>query len=152
MDRAYLLQTKRPSIQEMGISIFRTAIFEEKLLQKKIIDGFCDLIGLDRAGQLSGQTLSQNAATLFHDLGVYTNTVEPRLLQVAQDYIMNWADAAAKSMPLADYARSSMNLMESELKRCETLGLDLSTRRDLEALLEHQLVQRQQAILCKSSQ
>jgi hypothetical protein len=149
MDRAYLLQAKRPSIQEMGISIFRRAIFEDKQLQKKTIDGFCDLIGSDRAGQLTTQTLSKDAVNLFHDLAVYINFVEPRLLKLAQDFVMQWADNAAETMTLADYARSSMELMESELKRCKTLGFDVSTRRDLEALLEHQLVQRQQGILCK---
>jgi cullin 4 len=149
MDRAYLLQAKRPSIQELGIIIFRHAVFEDEQLQPKIIDGFCNLITSDRAGRLYGQALSKNAVTLFHDLAVYINIVEPRLLRLAQDYIMDWADNAAKTMTLADYAHLSMDLMDSELNRCKILGLDLSTRRDLETLLEHQLIQRQQNILCK---
>lgn len=114
------------------------------------MEGFYDLLQTDRAGQLASQVLSQNAVALFHVLAVYTNVVEPRLLRLAQDYIMDWTEKAVKTMTLADYARSSMALMESELNRCKTLGLDLSTRRDLESMLEHQIVERRQETLCKS--
>ncbi|QDS77252.1 hypothetical protein FKW77_003518 [Venturia effusa] len=151
MDRAYLLQAKKPSIQEMGVSIFRNAIFEDQRIQQKILDGFCDLLRTDRAGQLASQVLSQNAVALFHVLGVYINIVEPRLLRLAQDYIMEWTDKAVKTMSLAEYASSSMALMETELNRCKTLGLDLSTRRDLEIMLEHQIVERRQDTLLNSA-
>lgn len=149
MDRAYLLQAKLPSIQEMGIAMFRKAVFDDKQLQPKIVEGFCDLIGSDRAGELASQSLSKDAVTLFHDLAVYINIIEPRLLRLAQDYIIDWTGKAVKEMTLADYALSSVQLMESELNRCKVLGLDLSTRRDLETLLEHQIVQRQQDTLCE---
>jgi cullin 4 len=149
MDRAYLLQTKRLSIQDMGISIFRDVIVDDRQLQKKIIDGICDLITSHRIGQLYTQALSKDAISLFHDLAVYTTVIEPELLKLAQDFIMKWADDTVKNTSLADYVRSSVELMDSELKRCEDLELDLSTRRDLLALLEHQLVQRQQSKLCK---
>lgn len=124
-------------------------IFEQKQIQKKTIDGICDLIMSDRVGQLSTQSLSKDAISLTHDLAVYTNIIEPRLLKLAQDYIVTWAEDAVKSMDLADYVRSSVELMNTELKRCESLGLDLSTRRDLLALLEHHLIQRHQSKLCK---
>lgn len=150
MDRAYLLQAKRPSIQEMGVTIFRTAIFEDQQIQEKTLEGFCNLLQTDRAGQLASQVLSQNAVALFHVLAVYIKVVEPRILRLAQDYIMEWTEKAVKTMTLADYARSSMALMESELNRCKTLGLDLSTRRDLEIMLEYQIVERRQDTLCKS--
>ncbi|KAE9994625.1 hypothetical protein EG327_006768 [Venturia inaequalis] len=151
MDRAYLLQAKRASIQEMGVTIFRNAVFEDQRIQQKTLEGFCDLLQADRASQLASQVLSKNAVTLFHVLGVYVNVVEPRLLRLAQDYIMDWTEKAVKTMTLAEYARSSMELMESELNRCKTLGLDLSTRRDLEILLEHQIVERRQETLLNST-
>jgi cullin-4 len=144
MDRAYLLQTKRPSIQEMGVSLFRRIIFEDTQLQKKILDGTCDIITSDRAGQADGETLCRNAMLMFHDLTVYTHVIEPRLLHLAQTYVMEWADNAVGSMSLAEYVTGSVQLMDNELKRCETVGLDLSTRRELLTLLEHQLIQRRQ--------
>jgi cullin-4 len=149
MDRAYLLQTKRPSIQEMGVSLFRTIIFEDSQLQKKILDGTCDIISSDRAGQVHDESLCKHAIAMFHDLTVYTHVVEPRLLHLAQTYVMDWAENAVKSTSLAEYVNGSVDLMDRELKRCETVGLDLSTRRELLTLLEHQLIQRQQEKLCK---
>jgi cullin-4 len=151
MDRAYLLQTKRPSIQEMGVSLFRTIIFEDSQLQKKILDGTCDIISADRAGQVHDESLCKRAMAMFHDLAVYTHVIEPRLLHLAQTYVMEWAGNAVKSTGLAEYVNGSVELMDRELRRCETVGLDLSTRRELLTLLEHQLIQRQQDKLCKFS-
>jgi cullin-4 len=86
---------------------------------------------------------------MFHDLTVYTHVIEPRLLHLAQMYVMEWAENAVRSTSLAEYINGSVELMDRELRRCEIVGLDLSTRRELLTLLEHQLIQRQQAKLCK---
>jgi cullin-4 len=128
----------------MGVSLFRRIIFEDSQLQVKILDGMCDIVTSDRAGQAEGETLCRNAISMFHELSVYTHVIEPRLLHLAQTYVMEWADNAVKSMTLAEYVNGSVTLMDSELKRCETVGLDLSTRRELLTLLEHQLIQRRQ--------
>jgi cullin-4 len=133
----------------MGVSLFRKIIFEDKGLQKKILDGTCDIISFDRAGQPQHDSLCKSAVSMFHELGVYTKVIEPRLLHLAQTYVMEWADNAVTNMTLAEYVNGSVELMDSELKRCEVVGLDLSTRRELLTLLEHQLIQRRQEKLRK---
>jgi cullin-4 len=149
MDRAYLLQAKRPSIQEMGVSLFRSIVFEGKQLQPKILDGVCKLIEADRTGEGQDQSLCKDAITMFHELTVYTNVVEPRILLQSQNFVLEWTEKAVSQMSLADYVNASVELMDKEFNRCEAIGLDLSTRRALLTLLEHQLIQRQQAFLCK---
>jgi cullin-4 len=149
MDRAYLLRMKRPSIQEMGVSLFRTIIFEDQRLQPKILDGISSLIASDRSGTFQDLSLCKAAVAMFHDLTVYTHVIEPRLLHRSQTFIMEWAENAVQSMNLAEYVNACVELMEKEISRCEAVGLDLSTRRALLALLEHQLIQRQQKKLCK---
>ncbi|KAF2425729.1 Cullin-domain-containing protein [Tothia fuscella] len=147
MDRAYLLQTKRPSIQEMGVALFRSIIFEDKKLQHKILEGICEIVTADRSGTGTDIPLCKEAIAMFHDLTVYANVVEPRLLHMSQTFVKGWADHAVNNMGLAEYVNASVELMDTEFKRCEVVGLDLSTRRALLTLLEHQLIQRQQDTL-----
>ncbi|KIW00071.1 hypothetical protein, variant [Verruconis gallopava] len=149
MDRAYLLPNKRPTIRDMSVSLFRDAIFDDKLLRPKIIGGFCDFLASDRRGSGAGQTrLAQQAVAMFNALGVYTQAVEPSLLKESQAFVREWADSAVKTKDLGTYLRDAERLMDAELLRCDMLGLEVkSTKRDLLALLEHHLIERQQEFL-----
>lgn len=148
MDRAYLLPSKKPTLQATSVGWFRSAIFNDAALKPKIVGGICDFITLDRTGGKADTQLAQQAVSMFNTLGVYTNVIEPQLLKESQTFVRGWADKAVQNMDLATYLRSSVKLMEAETKRCDILGLDVkSTKRDLLALLEEHLVQRQQEFL-----
>jgi cullin-4 len=150
MDRAYLLRNKKPSIPEMGISLFRDIIFNDKQLQPKIVGGVCDFFTADRnSNGSSDQQLAQEAVKMFQKLGVYTHVIEPRLLKESQTFIREWAERAVAQKDLATYMRDAVQLMELETRRCDVIGIDVkSTKRDLLALLEHHLIERQQEYLC----
>ncbi|THW65246.1 Cullin-domain-containing protein [Aureobasidium pullulans] len=140
MDRSYLLQTSRGSLQDVTIKIFRDNIFEDPNLKLAIIDGACDLISADRAGQeLEPSHLSQ-AITMFHDLATYSTSFEPRMLASAQRYVVEWANEKSAEKPLLEYVNEAVTFMTKEIERCELFGLDQSTRRDLLALLEEHFI------------
>ncbi|THW60511.1 Cullin-domain-containing protein [Aureobasidium pullulans] len=140
MDRSYLLQTSRGSLQDVTIKIFRDNIFEDPSLKLAIIDGACDLISADRAGQeLEPSHLSQ-AITMFHDLATYSTSFEPRMLASAQRYVVEWANEKSAEKPLPEYVNEAVTFMTKEIERCELFGLDQSTRRDLLALLEEHII------------
>ena len=148
MDRAYLLPSKKPSIHEQSISLFRDIAFNDKQLQPKILGGICDFITADRNGDSTDQELAQRAIRMFNTLGVYTHIIEPRLLKESQTFAREWADQSVKSKDLATYVRDAVQLMDDEVARCDVLGLEVkSTKRDLLALLEHHLIERQQDFL-----
>jgi cullin 4 len=149
MDRAYLLRQGLPSIQETGVSLFRGLVLEDSRLQEPIFAGACDLITAERIGQPADQTLCSEAVAMYHELGVYTHTFEPRLLAMSQTFIKEWSEEAARERPLSEYIVSSIDLMEKEMRRCEICSLDTSTRSSLLKLLEDHLILRQSARLVR---
>ncbi|THV65422.1 Cullin-domain-containing protein [Aureobasidium pullulans] len=119
MDRSYLLQTSRGSLQDVTIKIFRDNIFEDPNLKFAIIDGACDLISADRAGQeLEPSHLSQ-AITMFHDLATYSTSFEPRMLASAQRYVVEWANEKSAENALPEYVNEAVTFMTKEIERCE---------------------------------
>ncbi|KAH0167863.1 Cullin-domain-containing protein, partial [Aureobasidium melanogenum] len=141
MDRSYLLQTSRGSLQDVTIKVFRDNIFEDATLKPSIIDGACDLISADRDGKDLERSHLRQAISMFHDLATYSTSFEPRMLAFAQRYVVRWADEKSSEQSLPEYVNNAINFMTKEIDRCEFFGLDQSTRRDLLALLEEHIIE-----------
>lgn len=141
MDRSYLLQSSKSSLQDVAVQMFRDGISHNETLKPKIIDGACDLIAADRMEQDLDRSILRQAISMFHDLATYTNSFEPRMLAFSQLYVTQWAEEKSAG-PVPDYVNAASQFMKSEVARCELFGLDMSTRRDLLALLEDHLVER----------
>ncbi|KAF2104039.1 cullin-4B [Rhizodiscina lignyota] len=144
LDRAYLLQSSKPSLQDMAVALFRSTIFEDSQLNARIIGGACDVVAADRAGASLDLSIFRDAINMFHELGTYTKEFEPRLLEASQTYIVTWAERVVAEESLAEYVRMAQQLIQNELKRCEMFNLDTSTRRELLTLLETHLIQKRQ--------
>ncbi|KAF2466085.1 Cullin-domain-containing protein [Lindgomyces ingoldianus] len=146
MDRAYLLP-KQQSLHEIAVDLFRKLIFEQPKLNSKIVDGACDLIAVDRAGEHMDRQMFSDAIKMFHEMQVYTTYLEPRMLKLSQDYVVDWADRISTENGLADYVKAAKALMKAEMERVEVFGLDSSTRRDLLTLLEDRLISSKESRL-----
>ena len=121
--------------------MFRDNIFNTEELKPRIIDGACDLIAADRMEQDLDRAILRRAIAMFHDLATYTSSFEPRMLAFSQTYVQQWAEEKSAGA-LADYVKAATKFMEREVERCERYELDMSTRRDLLAVLEDGLVER----------
>ena len=143
LDRSYLLP-RHESLRDISIGLFRSVIFEHAKLNPRIIDGACDLVAADRAGgDLDSDTFKKTVDT-FHDMHVYTQHFEPRLLELSQEYAMKWADAESEQKSLPEYVRSARALMDREMQRADTYRLPNTTKRDLLTLLEDHLISRKE--------
>ena len=143
LDRSYLLP-RHESLRDISIGLFRSLIFEHAKLNPRIIDGACDLVAADRAGgDLDSDTFKKTVDT-FHDMHVYTQHFEPRLLELSQEYAMKWADAESEQKSLPEYVRSARALMDREMQRADTYRLPNTTKRDLLTLLEDHLISRKE--------
>lgn len=143
LDRAYLLP-RHESLRDISIGLFRSIIFEHAKLNPRIVDGACDLVAADRAGDDSDQDVFKKTVDIFNDMHVYTEHFEPRLLELSQDYVMKWADAESEQKSLPDYVRSARALMDREMLRTQTYMLPNTTKRDLLTLLEDHLISRKE--------
>ena len=143
LDRSYLLP-RHESLRDISIGLFRSLIFEHAKLNPRIIDGACDLVAADRAGgDLDSDTFKKTVDT-FHDMHVYTQHFEPRLLELSQEYAMKWADVESEQKSLPEYVRSARALMDREMQRADTYRLPNTTKRDLLTLLEDHLISRKE--------
>ena len=143
LDRSYLLHTSSlPSIEEMGYSQFRTHVFLETNIQRRLLQGACDLVNNDRRGDRSrdGETLLRSTVDMFHSLTTYSEFFEPKLMANSDEYYSAWAKDQISKSDLAGYVEGCGKLISDELTRCETYGLDETTRKSLEAHLEDILI------------
>ncbi|KAF2808956.1 cullin-4B [Mytilinidion resinicola] len=141
MDRSYLLQQSK-SLQEMAISMFRNIVFQDPQLNPRIVDGACDLISADRVGENLDRQLFSETIKMFHEMQVYTTSFEPRMLELSQSFVAEWAVRESADQSLPEYVESSVRLIRSEMERVEIFSLDSTTRRDLLTLLEEHLIEK----------
>ncbi|ORY08578.1 Cullin family-domain-containing protein [Clohesyomyces aquaticus] len=139
MDRAYLLP-RQESLHDIAVNLFRKLIFEDARLHPRIVNGACELVAVDRAGEDMDRQMFSDAIKMFHDIQVYTTSFEPRMLALSQEFVVEWADRTSAEKSLASYVKAAKVLMKSEMERVEMFGLDSSTRRDLLTLLEDRLI------------
>ena len=150
MDRSYLLHSSsQPSLEEMGISQFRSHIFADASLRSRTLQGACDLVEYDRQGreQYVDNALFRKAIQMFHDLGVYTKEFEPKFLGDTQAFLVAWSQRELYVKGLAGYVEQCRLLFDREIARCNLYRLDDTTRNDLVANLEEILVAHAQARL-----
>lgn len=148
LDRSYLLSSSKGTLSDLTVNLIRDIVFSNAELKPKVIDGACDLVAADRTKQASlDQDLFKRAVDMFHDLSVYTASFEPRFLGLSQQYVHEWADTTREVNAVPDFVRMGGDFIAKEMGRVETFGMDNSTRRDLLALLEDHLIQRQETYL-----
>jgi hypothetical protein len=141
LDRSYLLRSpKEPSLEELGIVLFRQYVFEEPKLMDKIIGGICDLLAADRQakdGQIGQANLFKDSIAMSQALSSYATIIEPKILGRSQEYFVDWQESHASSTDLALYVDAVNELTEKETERCRVYGLDSSTRRELEEQIKN---------------
>lgn len=128
----------------MGTNEFRKQVFSHHALKSRILSGACQLVAADRQGSHTEQdsNLLRKAIAIFHSLGIYTSNFEPELLGRSSSYFASWSDEKAGSLDLAQYISESQSLIDRELQRCDSFGLDSTTRKSLETYLEDILIDK----------
>ena len=135
---------------DQGKDCFRRAMFtNQKEIGCRIIDGTCALIAIDREGKDMDRVTFKKAINLFHELKMYQNDFEPRMLELSQEYIAQWAEREASEKSAGEYAKAALKLMDDEGTRVDLFSLPGSTRRDLFTLMHDLLITRQEPKLSK---
>ncbi|KAL5002210.1 hypothetical protein BDV10DRAFT_191784 [Aspergillus recurvatus] len=150
LDQSFLLHSKeQPVIREMGLQQFRQHIYSDPTLQKKVLQGACDLVSADRSDEnniVADSFLLRNAIELFHGLDVYVSGFEPVLVSESKDYYTLWAQQEASGY-LASYVENSHRLIEREMNRCEQFSFNRTAKQKLSELLDQTLVTDQESVL-----
>lgn len=136
------------SIEEMGVAEFRSQVYADAVLNRKILQGACDLLSEARQGHAQNERddLLQAAIRMFHTLAVYSKEFEPKLMSESEHFFIAWGHESDKGS-LADYVKECQALIDCELRQCELYGLDTSTRKGIESYMEDVLIQQKQTML-----
>ena len=126
----------------MAIVQFRAQIFSNEILGARIFGGACDLVSMDRQGNLDPENgfLLGKAIKMFHSLTAYSKYFEPIFLASSIKYFLSWSEQEGATRSLSDYIVGCHKLIDRETGRCEAFGLDSATRTVLEGHLERILI------------
>jgi cullin-4 len=135
LERTYLLaQSKK--LDDTSKEIFNEHVLGNEVLGSKALDGVCKLISNAREGSKLDVQTSSDAVRMFTELGLYHNTLEPRILAESQSYFDAWATKHTSINGLADYVTSVLALFETEKARCDDIGLTTFTKRSTTESIE----------------
>ncbi|RMZ87263.1 hypothetical protein DV736_g5511, partial [Chaetothyriales sp. CBS 134916] len=145
LDQAYLLRSSdKATVLETGLLLFRQHVFDEPAIQQKVLDGTVALINKDRGGEIeqdeASQLLLKQAIDILHELGEYSSHFEPIFRQASDDYFHWWKTHRSSKDNLAEYVPHCTQLLDAEMRRCDLLSLDRSTRSMLAQLLDRILI------------
>ncbi|RMZ85556.1 hypothetical protein DV737_g578, partial [Chaetothyriales sp. CBS 132003] len=146
LDQAYLLRSPpdKATVLETGLLLFRQHVFDEPAIQQKVLDGTAALINKDRRGEIeqdeASQLLIKQALDILHELAEYSSHFEPVFRQASDDYFHWWKTHRSGKDNLADYAPNCTRLLDAEMRRCDLLSLDRSTRSILAQLFDQILI------------
>ena len=133
----------------MGVQLFRTYVYANATLQPRILQGAYDLLTVDRQTSLEAdmRELLTDAIKMFHVLAVYTTDFEPKIIGDSESYLMSWAESTSSAGDIGHYVGECHKLLEREISRCDTFGLDMTTKDTLERHIEDIIVERRQELL-----
>jgi hypothetical protein len=153
LDRSYLLRSKsHSSIEDMGISEFRSIVFSDARAKSSAIQGACDLMNAARQRRQTSddENVFCRAVEMFHRLGVYGNEFEPKLLADSERFFLGWAEEMSTNGTLAEYIMGSQDLFADEGQRSSSYGLGALTGRKLQSSMTEILVGPRQKQLLKT--
>ncbi|KAK4196518.1 Cullin family-domain-containing protein [Triangularia verruculosa] len=152
LDRSYLLLQStvgkevqgRQGVNDMGISLFRKAVFGPRnatlplALGGAVLTGMITLVMHDRE-QVVDQTMAvvdksqllKESVTMLKVFGVYGKFFEPSFLETSHNFYEEAAGQLSESCGLRDYIKRIDALLKKEEHMCDFYGFDSTTKRQL---------------------
>jgi cullin 4 len=130
------------SLSDTEVELFLQDIMGDEIIKDAARIATCNLISQDRNGLDFNIALCQGAIQMFTELGLYSDDLEPFLLSESQSYASKWAIGKSVEEDLRGYVRSIKDLFDSEMKRCDLIGLNSHTKTGLLALLEKATIEQ----------
>ncbi|KAH0602680.1 uncharacterized protein H6S33_008330 [Morchella sextelata] len=156
LDRSYLLPSaKEKPIEAIGLDIFRKHIATDATLEPLFLRGIFALIDTDRrtdgAAQPHNTPLLLSCVRMISNLGMYNHAFEPQFITFSRTYFSQLAAAESASQSLGTYLHTTSAQLDRETARCDRFALEQSTKRDLIAVIEDEMVRKRLAILTDKS-
>ncbi|KAK4249891.1 Cullin family-domain-containing protein [Corynascus novoguineensis] len=157
LDRGYLLMQQggvdggraKQGINEMGIALFRKAVFGSSKgaavspQGKSVLEGVCRLVDYARQGdERADDGLLKDAISMLRLCGVYGRSFEPMFLVQSHRYYEQFASEVSAACGLKDYIGAVATLLQREGARCDGFNFESTTKRQLLGDAHHVLIEQ----------
>ncbi|KAG0338525.1 Cullin-4B [Podila horticola] len=141
LDRTFALQTLGVStIWELGLDLWRRLAMNSLEIRSKVLGGILALIERERNGE-STSHLIMSLLRMLSDIQMYNSVFEIPFLQASRLYYHVEGEQTVHIRTVPEYLRYAQRRLVEEAGRFEG-HLDKSTRRDLIAAVEGELLER----------
>jgi hypothetical protein len=146
LDRAYLFSaSNRYSIETTGRNFFRDHILGTSDLCTQLLRGIFALFKQDREsdGQNSiNHDLLLSSMRMISGLGLYSKKFEPLFVETSREYYAYLARRLSQTHGLATYIKECVLQIEKEGARCDEFHLEPSTKRQVIAAVDDEMIRR----------
>lgn len=141
LDRTFALQTLGVStIWELGLDLWRRLAMNSLEIRSKVLGGILALIERERNGETTSH-LIMSLLRMLSDIQMYNSVFETPFLQASRLYYHVEGEQSVHIRTVPEYLRYAQRRLVEEAGRFEG-HLDKSTRRDLIAAVEGELLER----------
>lgn len=149
MDRTYVTQQRRRPVYELGLHLFRLAVWEHPSVKSRASELLLAAVAAERAGELTDdRTILKQVLGMLLELGqadssnVYENDFQESFLATTQEfYRLESLDYLSRNSA-TDYAAKADARLNEEKDRANALALPLTTETPLQSIIETELIER----------
>lgn len=149
MDRTYITQQRRRPVYELGLHLFRLAVWEHPNVKARASDLLLAAVASERAGELTDdRTVLKQVLGMLLELGqadssnVYESDFQEPFLATTQEcYRLESLDYLSRNSA-TDYVTKAIGRLNEEKDRANALALPLTTETPLQSIIETELIER----------
>mmetsp|Transcript_25837 Transcript_25837/g.48921 ORF Transcript_25837/g.48921 Transcript_25837/m.48921 type:complete len:768 (-) Transcript_25837:70-2373(-) len=150
MDRTYVNQQRRRPVYELGLHLFRVAVWEHPSVGPRVVELLLQSILSERSGILSDdRSTAHLVLSMLQELGradyatnVYQQDFEQIFLGTTQEFYHRESLAYLSSNTASDYVQKATARLEEEKDRALALGLPHTTAGPLQQIVQTELIER----------
>jgi len=149
MDRTYVIQQRRRMVYDLGLHLFRIAVWEHPSVGQRVIDLLLDAIRSERNGFLTDRGQSKAVLTMLQALGqadgtanVYQQDFEQVFLGTTQEFYHAESLAYLSSNTASSYVLKATTRLEEEKERATALTFPNTTEGPLLHIVQTELIER----------
>jgi len=149
MDRTYVVQQRRRLVFDLGLHLFRIAVWEHPSVGQRVIDLLLEAIKMERNGYLTDRGQSKAVLTMLQALGqadgtanVYQQDFEQVFLGTTQEFYHGESLSYLSSNTASSYVQKATARLEEEKERGTSLSLPSSSEGPLLHIVQTALIER----------
>ncbi|KAL3924372.1 MAG: hypothetical protein SGILL_001087 [Bacillariaceae sp.] len=149
MDRTYIMKERRRPVYELGLHLFRLAVWEHPNVKSRASELLMTAIGNERNGLLTDdRTVLKQVLSMLLELGqadssnVYEQDFEQPFLGGTGDFYRVESLGYLSRNTATDYVSKATKWLDEENDRAKALALPMTTETPLMSMIETELIER----------